>query len=349
MRNILISILISVTITFIGLVGFYNYPLGNSGMIGSTLTTILGSFKIKDLPTYLNDNFSALNIDKIEKSTTTLPLITTLAGLTSASSLATVGVISSGTWHGSIIDVPYGGTGWSTIASGAVLYGNGSNKLATTTAGSDGQYLTLASGVPAWATSSLNLNADYSWGGTHTFASTTNFAGTTTQATTTINKATITNLSFTTISSTTVFGQMTASSANVDGTYSQVITVGFMPKIIKVIYWLQGHGAATSDASYRQIAGEIYFNNSGSVIGGENHACTNTNSDSAPCNLSTLGFPNAASFGSVGDNSGTGAISTTMSISSVTSTGFTINCIFDAGSSVTANAGRCMADYIAYQ
>jgi len=50
--------------------------------------------------------------------------------------------------------VPQGGTGWTNITSGALLYGNGSSPLATTTAGSNGQYLVLLNGIPKWATAS---------------------------------------------------------------------------------------------------------------------------------------------------------------------------------------------------
>ena len=60
-------------------------------------------------------------------ATTTLPNITTLANL------ASVGTITSGTWNGSILGVPYGGTGWSNITSGTVLLGNGAAAVATTT------------------------------------------------------------------------------------------------------------------------------------------------------------------------------------------------------------------------
>lgn len=50
-----------------------------------------------------------------------------------------------------------GGTGWSTINSGAVLYGNGSSALSTTTVGSAGQVLALLGGIPTWtATSTLS-------------------------------------------------------------------------------------------------------------------------------------------------------------------------------------------------
>src|SRR5262249_13709281 len=48
------------------------------------------------------------------------------------------------------LSVSHGGTGWANLASGAVLYGNGTGALATTTAGLPGQVLALLNGVPAW-------------------------------------------------------------------------------------------------------------------------------------------------------------------------------------------------------
>ena len=56
-----------------------------------------------------------------------------------------------------ILAVGNGGTGWSNVASGAVVLGNGSGSLATTTAGTNGQVLALVSGTPTWvATTSLS-------------------------------------------------------------------------------------------------------------------------------------------------------------------------------------------------
>ena len=65
--------------------------------------------------------------------------ITSIAGLTTALSVA------------------QGGTGWAAIQSGAIPYGNGASSLATTTAGTNGYVLSLASGIPTWvATTSLS-------------------------------------------------------------------------------------------------------------------------------------------------------------------------------------------------
>jgi hypothetical protein len=51
-------------------------------------------------------------------STAVQPNVTTMAGLTSASTLATVGTITSGTWQGTIIDLARGGAGVSLSGTG---------------------------------------------------------------------------------------------------------------------------------------------------------------------------------------------------------------------------------------
>lgn len=59
-----------------------------------------------------------------------------------------------------ILTVPQGGTGWGSpggFQSNTVLVGNGTGKIATTTAGTNGFVLALVSGVPTWvATSTLS-------------------------------------------------------------------------------------------------------------------------------------------------------------------------------------------------
>ena len=62
-----------------------------------------------------------------------------------------VGTLTAGTWNGSTIGVPYGGTGLTTVATNGILYGQGTSALAVASAGSEGQVLQAdASGVPAF-------------------------------------------------------------------------------------------------------------------------------------------------------------------------------------------------------
>jgi uncharacterized protein YjiK len=63
-------------------------------------------------------------------------------------------ITSSGTLTlAGTLNVANGGTGWASVLSGALLYGNGTGALATTTAGTNGQVLALANGVPTWVAS----------------------------------------------------------------------------------------------------------------------------------------------------------------------------------------------------
>ncbi|HSI20929.1 MAG TPA: hypothetical protein VLA04_04520, partial [Verrucomicrobiae bacterium] len=60
------------------------------------------------------------------------------------------GIISVGTWQGSIVDVQYGGTGAGSFTANGVLYGNGTGPIQATAAGNNGECLITAGGVPAW-------------------------------------------------------------------------------------------------------------------------------------------------------------------------------------------------------
>ena len=113
------------------------------------------------------DTASLNNIDALDATTesTIEAAIDTLANLTSAASLATVGTITSGVWNGTDIAVTAGGTGWGEIQANAILLGNGTGALATTSAGTNGQVLSLASGVPSWvATTTFSGGLTYSGG-----------------------------------------------------------------------------------------------------------------------------------------------------------------------------------------
>ena len=149
--------------------------------LGSTLTAITGTTKVSDLDTILTTNFTALNNDKIEVSTTTLPFLTTLINVTQ------LGVIASSTWRGSLIGTPYGGTGSSTLASNRVLLGNGSSPVSVVNGfGASGQFLTSngEATAPTWQTSSVSLSNFYDWTGLHTFNGLSVGIGTTTASTT---------------------------------------------------------------------------------------------------------------------------------------------------------------------
>jgi hypothetical protein len=85
----------------------------------------------------------------------------TLASNVVGSSLTSVGTIATGTWNGTTIAIANGGTGATTktaafdalspmTTAGDIIYGGTSGTGTRLAKGSDGQVLTLASGVPTW-------------------------------------------------------------------------------------------------------------------------------------------------------------------------------------------------------
>ena len=133
---------------------------GTSVGIGGTATST-GS-QLTTSGAYLIDSNGALSINTTNNKTVSFgtgnvsfPYASTTALTVSGNSY--LGAVSSGTWNGSIIGVPYGGTGWAAIQSGTIPYGNGTGALATTSVGTDGYVLALSAGVPTWlATSTLS-------------------------------------------------------------------------------------------------------------------------------------------------------------------------------------------------
>jgi hypothetical protein len=69
------------------------------------------------------------------------------------SSLVSVGTITTGTWSATAIAPTKGGTGLTGYAAGDLIYASATDILNKLAKGSDGQVLTLASGLPTWATS----------------------------------------------------------------------------------------------------------------------------------------------------------------------------------------------------
>jgi hypothetical protein len=75
-------------------------------------------------------------------------------GVTTANSTAisSVGTVTTGTWNGNTISPLYGGTGLTSYATGDLLYASATNVLSKLTIGTVGQVLTVAGGLPTWAT-----------------------------------------------------------------------------------------------------------------------------------------------------------------------------------------------------
>jgi len=68
------------------------------------------------------------------------------------SSITTLGTITTGTWNATTIGTGYGGTGLTSYTAGDILYASATNTLGKIAKGTDGQILTMVSGMPAFAT-----------------------------------------------------------------------------------------------------------------------------------------------------------------------------------------------------
>ena len=60
--------------------------------------------------------------------------------------------ITAGIWRGTAIEAQYGGTGFTTYAAGDLIYASAANVLSKLAKDADGKVLTLAGGLPTWAT-----------------------------------------------------------------------------------------------------------------------------------------------------------------------------------------------------
>lgn len=148
----------------------FKYVLQEVGLLetpfGATITTINATDLISDSRSTINTNFTNLNNNKIEMSTTSVKGITTL------SSLASIGTITTGVWNATAIGVGYGGTGTTSPALFHILVGSSTNGVGIVSGlGTSGQFLTSqgAGLPPQWTTSSIDEAGNYAWTGNHNF------------------------------------------------------------------------------------------------------------------------------------------------------------------------------------
>jgi hypothetical protein len=107
------------------------------------------------------------------------------------------------------------------------------------------------------------------------------------------------------------------------------IDLGFKPKIIEIEYYIQGHGTSGGSASYHQAIG-TFKSIGATIIGAMNLGFSSVNSDNAyPSTFGSQGAPSdfasatpTLSVGATG--SGTGGITMTLSMVSISNTGFVI-------------------------
>lgn len=60
------------------------------------------------------------------------------------------GAISNATWNGTAVSATYGGTGQTTYTTGDILYASATNTISKLPAGTNGYFLGLSGGLPAW-------------------------------------------------------------------------------------------------------------------------------------------------------------------------------------------------------
>lgn len=110
---------------------------GGSGSTGCTVTNSTGEFACT-----AGGSFS------------TLALTGAVTGATSYNGLvvtANTGVITTGTWQGTVVTVPYGGTGTNTFTTNGVLYGNSTSAVQATAQGGANTVLVANSGAPSFS------------------------------------------------------------------------------------------------------------------------------------------------------------------------------------------------------
>jgi len=127
--------------------------LTNKSINGMTITASTGTFTLANLKTLSVSNtltFTGTDSSSVDFGTGGTVVYTTIGTL---SSLVSVGTITTGVWSATAIAETKGGTGLTSYTTGDIVYASATNTLSKLTAGTDGQVLTLASGVPSWATS----------------------------------------------------------------------------------------------------------------------------------------------------------------------------------------------------
>jgi hypothetical protein len=142
--------------------------LGVSGAVYATSAVLTNALPATSGGTGINNGSSTITIGGnvtmsgaytftgtlTANTSVTFPTTGTLvnSAVTTLSSLASVGTITTGTWNANIIGATYGGTGTGTYATGDILYASATNTLSKLTIGSAGQLLTVSGGVPTWTT-----------------------------------------------------------------------------------------------------------------------------------------------------------------------------------------------------
>jgi hypothetical protein len=87
----------------------------------------------------------------LQTDASSVPSLSQVLPLAVQSNITTVGIVVSGTWNGSTVQVPYGGTGSTSFTSKGLVYGNGTNSLQVTNSLANAVAVTDASGTPSFS------------------------------------------------------------------------------------------------------------------------------------------------------------------------------------------------------
>lgn len=97
---------------------------------------------------------------------TVSPNIDIASNYVGQTSITTLGTITTGTWNGTTVDVPHGGTGATSFTSNGVLLGNSTSAISATAAGTADQVFRVGGGGGAPAFGQVNLAASAAVTGT---------------------------------------------------------------------------------------------------------------------------------------------------------------------------------------
>ncbi len=86
-----------------------------------------------------------------------------IANWAGSTNITTLGTVTAGTWNSTTIAQLYGGTGFSSYATGDLLYASAANTLSKLTIGTANQILQVSGGIPSWQNLTVNNS---NWSGT---------------------------------------------------------------------------------------------------------------------------------------------------------------------------------------